>query len=632
MISDEKLLKEWDYEKNSAEGFFPDKMQPYSNRKVHWKCKLGHEWICSIDKRTSGQNCPFCSNRRLLVGFNDLETKYPTVAKEWDYEKNQNILPNAIVFGSAKIVWWKCSVCGNHWQAAIRARTIRCTGCPKCSHVKMQQKRIHLRLKTKGGIQTPLLLKEWNYEKNGALSPEQFTSGSSKTVWWKCSKCSGEWQAKILNRTNGRGCPFCSNRRIMIGFNDLNTTHPQLAKEWDYEKNGALTPQMITHGSNKKVWWICPLGHSYQATPLHRGQGTNCPICNSGRQTSFAEQAFYFYIKQLYPNAINRYTEIFNNGMELDIYIPSRHIGIEYDGVFWHKKNIQREIIKYQICQSHNIKLFRIREAPLSESDWLIADRLYHIDNLDNRNNLEKQIIFFLRDLETLYTTYFLRDPDVNLQRDSLEIQKLYRQQLIGQSLDKTHPELSKEWNFQKNGDLLPSMFHSGSSERVWWKCSVCGHEWRTSISHRANGTGCEVCYRKRNYGGGHSSSKCIYQYSKEGKFIRKWDSISDAGRELHFNTSNITSCAKHLRAIAGGFRWEYSYYPQLEPMVKPNISRKGKYGKRILQFDTDGNFIKEFPSVNEATRATNIDATAISKALHGHISNAGNFIWKIKS
>ena len=86
--------------------------------------------------------------------------------------------------------------------------------------------------------------------------------------------------------------------------------------------------------------------------------GTNCPICFKGRQTSFAEQAFYFYIKKVYPDAINSYRDIFNNGMELDIYIPSIRLGIEYDGEAWHKEsNFERELKKFQICQEHNIKL-----------------------------------------------------------------------------------------------------------------------------------------------------------------------------------------------------------------------------------------------------------------------------------
>ncbi len=203
----------------------------------------------------------------------------------------------------------------------------------------------------------------------------------------------------------------------------MATTHPQLATEWDYVKNDK-TPQEITYGSGKKFWWKCPLGHSYQASPLHRTIGsTNCPICNSGRQTSFAEQAFYFYIKKLYPDAINRYTEIFDNRMELDIFIPSIRLAIEYDGVFWHK-NKSREKIKYQYCQKNNIKLIRIKEA---QADcWDIADKIFHTENLDDRKNLQNLIIFVLQDIELWRGTFMFHYPDVNLERDRNEILNLY--------------------------------------------------------------------------------------------------------------------------------------------------------------------------------------------------------------
>ena len=117
MIDDGRLLEEWDWEKNVEGGFFPDKMMPQSNKRVHWKCKLGHEWIDTVSHRFSGRNCPICSNHKLLLGYNDLASRYPEVAKEWDYEQNGSLLPNAVVFGYTKNVWWKCSVCGN-----------RCTG------------------------------------------------------------------------------------------------------------------------------------------------------------------------------------------------------------------------------------------------------------------------------------------------------------------------------------------------------------------------------------------------------------------------------------------------------------------------------------------------------------------------
>ncbi len=166
----------------------------------------------------------------------------------------------------------------------------------------------------------PNLASEWNYEKNGNLTPHDVTAGSRKKVWWLCEK-GHAYEQSIIKRTNrGYSCPYCSGHKALKGFNDLSTVNPRLAKEWHPIKNGDLTPFDITAGSGKKVWWLCPLGHEYQATIHDRtSDDTRCPICNAKSQTSFPEQAILFYVKKLYPDAINRYKEIFEHSMELDI-------------------------------------------------------------------------------------------------------------------------------------------------------------------------------------------------------------------------------------------------------------------------------------------------------------------------
>ena len=128
-------------------------------------------------------------------------------------------------------------------------------------------------------------------------------------------------------------------------------------------KNKDLKPSEVSYGSGKKVWWVCPKKHEYKASIMHRSHGTECPECNAGRQTSFAEQATYYYVKMLYPDAVSRYTASFLNRMELDIYIPSIKLAIEYDGEAWHGKNtLKREERKYKICKKNKIKLIRLRE------------------------------------------------------------------------------------------------------------------------------------------------------------------------------------------------------------------------------------------------------------------------------
>lgn len=131
------------------------------------------------------------------------------------------------------------------------------------------------------------LLESWHNEKNGTRTPYNTAFSSNKYAWWLCPKCGYEWESKVNNRTAGnRGCPLCSGKVVVSGRNDLVTTHPEIAKEWHPTLNGDLTPDKVSRGHGKKVWWKCPLGHDYEATPNHRTSGknpTSCPECYSGR-------------------------------------------------------------------------------------------------------------------------------------------------------------------------------------------------------------------------------------------------------------------------------------------------------------------------------------------------------------
>lgn len=130
----------------------------------------------------------------------------------------------------------------------------------------------------------PGLAKEWNYIKNGNLTPKDITSGSSKKVWWICSE-GHEWQATICSRNNGNGCPYCSGRVLMPGINDFLSAYPDIAKEWHPTKNGDLTPDKITARNSKKVWWLCSqCGHEWETRVVHRANGHGCPICARKRK------------------------------------------------------------------------------------------------------------------------------------------------------------------------------------------------------------------------------------------------------------------------------------------------------------------------------------------------------------
>lgn len=124
----------------------------------------------------------------------------------------------------------------------------------------------------------PKLVEEWHPTKNEQLTPNMFLSKSNQTVWWLCSK-GHEWQASIDSRTRGRGCPYCSNNRILPGVNDLASKRPDLMEEWNWKKNTSIDPTHVAPGSGKKAWWICPNGHEWMAEISSRNKGHGCPYC-----------------------------------------------------------------------------------------------------------------------------------------------------------------------------------------------------------------------------------------------------------------------------------------------------------------------------------------------------------------
>jgi hypothetical protein len=99
-----------------------------SNKKFNWKCSIGHVWEESPNSRTNmNSDCPVCSGRTLLTGFNDLCTMRPELAAQadgWD--------PKLVLAGTHQKRKWKCQG-GHKWSAVVKNRVRRGDGCPLCS-------------------------------------------------------------------------------------------------------------------------------------------------------------------------------------------------------------------------------------------------------------------------------------------------------------------------------------------------------------------------------------------------------------------------------------------------------------------------------------------------------------------
>ena len=261
-----ELVSEWS-EKNLP--LTPDDITFGSNKKVWWRGACGHEWQASVKARSNGEKCPICSGARVIAGINDLATLEPLLVKQWS--KKNKIKPTEVSIGSHKKVIWRCEK-GHEWEAAVKSRTINKTGCPYCSHNKV--------LAGFNDLATllPDIAAEWS-DRNYPLLPTQVTVFANRKAWWKCKDCGREWNTLISTRSGGSKCPYCSGYIFLKGFNDLQTTHPEIASEWS-EKNLPLKPDEVNAKSRKNVWWRCSkCGNEWKSVINARVKGTVCPVC-----------------------------------------------------------------------------------------------------------------------------------------------------------------------------------------------------------------------------------------------------------------------------------------------------------------------------------------------------------------
>ena len=239
-----------------ADGWDPTSISGKWAENVSWKCILGHVFVNSVNHRvTRGDGCPICSGRKLQVGFNDLFTTNPDLAREMITGN-----PQSVSHGSNKEEIWKCAL-GHEWKALISSRAAG-RGCPICAGKEVLAGFNDL------ASTHPEIAKQskgWN--------PTKISKGSHKTVLWEC-ELGHEWKAQVKSRMRGDGCPACSGKQVLAGFNDLQSVNPsvaQMASDWD--------PKSVTLGSSQKRQWKCGFGHKWQATVVSITSGGGCPVC-----------------------------------------------------------------------------------------------------------------------------------------------------------------------------------------------------------------------------------------------------------------------------------------------------------------------------------------------------------------
>lgn len=464
-----------------------------SETKAFWLCSNNpiHEWEAVISSRIRGAGCPYCSNQRVLKGDNDLATTHPGIARLWDSSRNLGIGPEQITAGSNKSFWWLCTENQNHTWKAPPARLKSGTGCPYCSGRSVSAGESDL------ATTDPSLAKTWDATKNGSLQPSQVKSGSNKLVWWLCEKDSRHsWKASVASRAKaGRGCPFCSNQKVLEGFNDLATTHPLLANEWS-ERNSPLTPSQVLSGSDRKVWWICDQGHDYHMSLHRRVGGATCNICAgkvvvkgindlaSSNQDHFQEWD-YAANDPLDPASL---TPGSNRPVWWRCKKDSRHT--------WRASPNTRKKRGCPVCSGNKIV------AGLNDLATLMPELAKEFST-DLNHGLSPSQISVASPRKFWWvcsanSKHIWETSASNRTRrgDGCPICSNSKVLSGFNDLMTKFPGLVNEWDWDKNAPLSPSEVLFGSDRKVWWTCSKdARHGWLTKVSSRtAHDSGCPVC------------------------------------------------------------------------------------------------------------------------------------------
>lgn len=476
------LAAQWHPTKNGD--ITPADVMPNTNRKVWWLGECGHEWDAPpLDRNQAGHGCPFCSGRRVLAGFNDLSTKRPDLAAQWHPTKNGLLDPTDVSPGTPRNVWW-VGECGHVWDAPVSRRTSQHAGCPYHSGRRVLAGFNDL------ATTNPDLAAQWHPTKNGELTPADVMPSGLRRVWW-VGQCGHEWDATLNDRAGGRACPVCAGRRIHIGFNDLASRYPDLAREWHPTKNGASEPADVTPGSNRKTWWMCNRGHEWATTVASRVAGAGCSRCGARGQSRLELE-----VAELLRLTTGEHVEVDvplwagARNWRLDIAMPRLDLYIDLDPKFWHADST-RDQRKADALRDH--RYLRARHSSLPNLTGVTT-----VEIPDDSLDATVWVDAIRPTVVGLGVEWTDLDTDA-VGKALFNAADLWRQTLQGRptrSAVDVAPHLSVE--FLRN-ETRPSVelawLPPSAKDRCRWRCQKCEHEWSTSVGVRAFlGSGCPLC------------------------------------------------------------------------------------------------------------------------------------------
>lgn len=455
-------------------------------------------------------------------------------------------------------------------------------------------------------------------KRSGSLIAEKYL-GSSK---WQCRciKCgniveiSTAWFNKNIT-LHRDGCKHAKAIQIGDSFGYLTVTG--FADDYIKPKSGAHEPQY-------KCRCVCGREKVVLGSSLKSLKSTSCGLCSN--RISIPEKMIFFYLSRIFDDLIENYRPDFLEGKEIDIFIPSLFLGIEYDGERWHK-DTAIDLEKNRVCEKNGIQLIRVREPNCPISDLF----RYQIITPKPTTNGTHMTLPIRRIFEILKSDFGVKcNVDVDCLRDNADICKTILSSSGFNSLATKYPEIAAEWDYEKNSPLTPNVVPAHSGKKAWWICPK-GHSYNSVIASRT-GTdkcGCKICsnagsnlYQNGVYIGEHSLAKERPDIARE--FDELKNGISADNIAVSSNKKMWFKCSKC------GFEWQSKVNNRTSSNNQgcPKCGREKTAtakSKKVLCIESN----QVYKSASEAGRILGLSSCKICACCRGEQQTSGGFHWK---
>ena len=628
------IAAEWDIESNVIT---PDKVSPKDTNSYYWRCINKHpRFKRSVEHRVIRKDvCPYCTGRKVATGFNDIETLYPKLVNEWDYEGNNGLLPSQVSSESGKEYKWICPK-EHHYSMKVKLRThstklVDCPICNKSRSTSFPEQAIFYYCKkffpdaisrykglSKNGLELDIYLPRWKigieydgkYSHSSSEAKERekrkYIICQSKNIklirikederedWYNESADEVYYVKKRPNDMEMNDFLYFFFSRItswsntdplflyklptiinikrdrpeileyLIDIeNSFGSLYPDLAKNWDKKANGKLTPYMLSPGStNFPITFICERCKEHWVASIHTVVKWNRTLC---KKCSMSD------------NGVNNTKRIVAKRGSLG-------------------EKFKEAVEQWDYVANGDLTPFDIPAGYSKPVNWKCPVCSYKWSSSPNSR---------------IHKNVFARCPHC-----------VGRVAMPGvDDLETLYPNIAKEWDYEKNGDVLPSQIRPFSGIPRYWMCPIHNIGYKALPGNRIKHICCPKCkaekIKERN-------GFKVEQYTKDLKYIRTFASLSEAGNIL--NTSpNAIRQAVLKGAVSNDSYWKYegTEFGHLRPDKK----------HEVIAINVKSGLRTEYESAREAERQICVGHTKIMNCCKKKpkYKTAGGYYWYFK-